>query len=161
MGTSEQLAALLAELSNRREVFAVSGERTEAGLAEHVHALAAAGERAWETHIDPRTSAISVAQVEAALQPVTRETAELRLAALASRSFVHSYDLLEERRARQVAEQVVALLGDAAEWWSNHDPGEVDFEFAARTGVTRCTFDGVVAGRDATRFAVLLQVGED
>ncbi len=161
MGTSEQLAAAVAELTSRPEVFAVSGERTGTGLAEHVHALAAAGERAWEDHLDARAAAVSVAQVEAALRPVDGKTAERKLAALASGSMVYTYEILEPQRAARLAGQVVTLLGEDAEWWSNHEPGAEGDDHLSWASVTRCTFDGVVAGRNATHFAVLLQVGED
>ena len=51
----------------------------------------------------------------------------------------------------------MTLLGPDARWWSNHDP-ELD---GCWTGVSACTFDGLVAGTDGRRFAVLIQVGED
>jgi hypothetical protein len=161
MGISEQLAALVGELANPQEVFAVSGERTGTALAEHVHALAAVGERAWEDHIDSRRAALSVAEVEAALGPVSGDAAERKLAALASGSMVYTCKILEPRRAGHLAGQVVALLGEGAEWWCNHEPGIEGDDHLSWTSVTRCTFDGVVAGRNATHFVVLLQLGED
>ncbi|HEY3472750.1 MAG TPA: hypothetical protein VGL47_46965 [Amycolatopsis sp.] len=147
----------VAELNLPPEVFAVSGEHTSTTLAEHVHALAAVGEKAWADHIDPRSATVSVAQVEAALRPVPRHLAQRRLARLLSGSLVSSYDLFGDERARELAGRVVTQLGDSAEWWSNEDP-ELE---GARTRVTRCTVDGVVVARNATHFVVVLQLGED
>ncbi|MFJ7214209.1 hypothetical protein [Amycolatopsis sp. NPDC098790] len=157
MGITEQLAVLLAGLSNQNEVFAVSGERTATALAEHVHALGATGEKRWETEIDPRNEAISVADVTSALQPIPRELAERRMAELASGSMVYTYEIMDGDRARELAGQLVALLGEDAEWWSNQDPGGE----TSWSPVTRCTFDGVVAATTSTHFAALLQLGED
>ena len=147
----------VAELNLPPEVFAVSGEHTSTTLAEHVHALAAVGEQVWAEHIDPRSRAVSLAEVEEGLRPVPREVAERKLARLTAGSLVYSYDLLGDERARQVAREVVSLLADDAEWWANQEPGEEDSWWP----VTRCTFDGVVAGRDRERFVVVLQLGED
>lgn len=157
MGITEQLAVLVAGLSNQNEVFAVSGERDATALAEHVHALATTGEERWEPEIDPRNKPVPVADVGAALQPVPREPAERRLAELASRSMVYTYDIMDGDRAKKLAEELVTLLGEDAEWFSNQDPGGE----TSWSPVTRCTFDGVVAATTPTHFAVLLQLGED
>ncbi|WP_290057457.1 hypothetical protein [Amycolatopsis solani] len=155
--TTEQLAVLLAGLSNQDEVFAVSGERDATTLAEHVHALAATGEQRWEADIDPRTRPVPLSEVGSALQPVPRDLAERRLAGLASRSLVYTYDIMDAERARELAGQLVALLGEDAEWWSSQDPADDSMS----SPVSRCTVDAVVAGANATHFAALLQLGED
>lgn len=115
------------------------------------------GRSAGNRKSTPGTKPISVADVGAALESIPREPAGRRLIELASRSMVYTYDIMDGDRAKKLTEELVTLLGEDAEWFSNQDPGGE----TSWSPVTRCTFDGVVAATAATHFAILLQLGED
>ncbi|MFE4678647.1 hypothetical protein [Streptomyces sp. NPDC056723] len=124
-------------------------------LASEIHKVARNATATW-TEMDGWVQAQpSVADIEAGMEPVDQDRAVAEMARFASVDLGHGVELMDPRLALDLATRTVRLLGPDALWWTNHD---VDRSW---TGVTGCTFDGMVAGTDGTPFAVLVQAVED
>lgn len=65
-----------------------------------------------------------------------------------------SHRHLPVETAERAADRVVALLGPAATWWTNHDA-----ECGAVNGLTPL-FDSLLAGTDGQHFALALQIAD-
>ncbi|MFH8572428.1 hypothetical protein [Streptomyces sp. NPDC017993] len=125
------------------------------GLAAQVHALVAELHTYWRQYASGGTGLASVPQIEAGLEPFDAGAAVDLMTTLAVDDLVWPGSAHMDRdEARRTATRVVELLGQDATWWANRDAH-------SSYAVTACTADGVIAGSDGARFAILIQVGED
>ncbi|NUQ97417.1 MAG: hypothetical protein HOY79_13000 [Streptomyces sp.] len=161
----DELSVLLKRLSHQGRVYVRSGRlRPTSGGASGVVAAMAAEvhtllrqlyRKDWQGYATSSVGPEDVQQVEEALEAIDAEKAASLMGRFASQCLVWSdYAFMDRAEADSVAGQVVKVLGAQAQWWSNWDDG-------SWTDVSGCTFDGLVAGTDGHRFAVLIQVGED
>jgi len=161
----DELSVLMKRLSHRGRAYVRSGQLrptsggasgTVAAVAAEVHTLLRQLYRKdWQQFASDAAGPVDVQQVEEALDGIDAENAVSLMGCFASQCLVWSDTTFMDRaEAEAVAGQVVELLGAEAQWWSNWDD-------SSWTGVSGCTFDGLVAGTDGHRFAVLIQVGED
>ncbi|WKU42748.1 hypothetical protein Q3V23_00925 [Streptomyces sp. VNUA116] len=156
------LEAGMARLSTPMRVYVASGRFTEPDpdlpeLATRIRALLAevAGDEAWQRFLTGYTPP-PVPQICASLEPVETHEAAAFLARLAGVDLVWpSHQHLPAETAERAAEQVVALLGPEAVWWTNHDT-----ECGAVNGLTPL-FDSLLAGTDGECFALALQIADD
>jgi hypothetical protein len=162
---SDELSVLLKRLAHAQRVYVRSGRlRPTSGGARGVLAAVATEthilvgqlhEKDWQQHASNSDGPASVEQVEEALEPLSAANAAAMMGRLASQDLVRpEFTFMERAEADTIAGLVVELLGPDALWWPNGD----EHSWSA---VSACTFDGLVAGTDGHRFAVLIQVGED
>ncbi|MGY5130313.1 hypothetical protein [Streptomyces nigrescens] len=160
---SAELGALMATLQRELTVYVRHGrfpadaapEDVRGGLAVQVHTLVAELHRYWQRYASGGTGLATVPQIEASLEPVDAAAAVELLTTLSVDDLLWpGFTRGDRGEAHHAATGVVELLGPAAEWWTTRDA------YAWNT-VTACTCDGVIAGSDGYRFAVLIQVGED
>lgn len=161
MDDADLLAALLNSLAGEASVYSRCCWSSGRDLAHHVHDLAKAAEADW-THEAVRgaTGPTTVEEIEAALRPVTRETATDLIVNLSAYSLVFpGHPRRDRAHATRSASKAVSILGPEAEWFSNiYGPWQ---NGRAWDPVTRHTFDGVIAGRGRGFVVAVLQVGED
>ncbi|MFH8619985.1 hypothetical protein ACH4E8_33590 [Streptomyces sp. NPDC017979] len=161
MDDADLLESLVSSLASEETVYSRWCWSWGADLAHHVHDLAKTAEADW-AHEAVRGAAgpTTIKEIEAALHPVTRDTAVELLVKLSADSLVfpgHSRrDLTHTKRA---ATTTMSILGPGSEWFSNINGPWTNGR--AWNPVTRHTFDGVVAGSGNGFVVVLLQVGED
>lgn len=132
------------------------GERLLRAITVQVHELARDAFVSWERIADGGSRMASPAELVSLLEPITAAAAVRFLAGFAAQDLAYGVEFVNREAALRGATRVVDLLGPGALWWSNHDT-----TIGAWNPITPCTFDGVVAGTDGTRFAVLLQLAED
>ncbi|MGW7816784.1 hypothetical protein ACWGLF_01390 [Streptomyces puniciscabiei] len=163
----DELSQLMARLAHRRRVYVRSGripsapgglDGLRAAVAAEAHVVIRRLWKDWEQWAGDRSGPVSARQVEEALETLTAERAVELMAWLAAQCLVWpGASFMERSEADTVARSVGRLLGPDAHWWSTFDP---ELECCV-SGVSACTFDGLVTGTDGRRFVVLIQVGED
>ncbi|MEW2576487.1 hypothetical protein [Streptomyces syringium] len=161
MDNADLLEALLSSLAGGESVYSRWCWSSGADLAHHVHELAKTAEADWAHEaVKGATGPTTLKEIEAALGPVTRDTATELIVNLSVDSLVFpGHPRRDLAHARRAATQAIAILGPESEWFSNIDgPWE---NGRAWNPVTRHTFDGVIAGRGGGFVIALLQVGED
>jgi hypothetical protein len=161
MDDAHLLKTLVSSLARGRNVYARRRRSPGADLAHHVHELAKAAEADRARGAERTATATATLQeIEAALHPVTRDTATELMVNLSADSLVFPGNPQRDiAHARQAATKAISMLGPGSEWFSNIDGPWRNGR--AWNPVTRHTFDGVIAGRGAGFVVVLLQVGED
>ncbi|MFP3986046.1 hypothetical protein U9R90_00740 [Streptomyces sp. E11-3] len=124
-------------------------------LAHEIHAVVAELHTYWERYASGGFGRATIPEIEASLEPLDASAAIDLMTTLAAHDLVWpNFTHMDPEEARSAAEQVVNLLGPRATWWSN-------FDDHSSTAVTECSFDGLIAGTDGERFAILIQVAED
>ncbi|MFD9488326.1 hypothetical protein ACFWBX_31055 [Streptomyces sp. NPDC059991] len=161
MDDADLLEALLNSLASEASVYARWCWSSGGDLAHHVHDLAQAAEADWAHEaVEGATGPTTVEEIEAALRPVTRESAIELMVNLSADSLVFPGHARRDRaHAKRAAVKAVSVLGPGSEWFSNTDGSWENGR--GWNSVTRHSFDGVVAGRGGDFVVALLQVGED
>ncbi|WP_143079068.1 hypothetical protein [Streptomyces monashensis] len=133
-------------------------EGIRAAVASEVHVLLRRLWKDWERYASGPEGPSSAQQVEEALEtPAAHQAAELMGRFAAECLMWPGATFMERAEADAVVRRVVELLGPDARWWSTYD-SEAE---GVCTGISACTFDGLVTGTDGRHFIVLIQVGED
>jgi hypothetical protein len=163
----QELCQLMTRLAHRQRVYVRSGrlpsttgglDGLRAAVAAEVHVVIRRLWKDWEQYATGAEGPASAQQVEVALEAFTAERAAALMGRLAAACLLWPGAVFMERsEADAIARRVVELLGPDAHWWSTFDP-ELE---GCVTGVSACTFDGLVAGTDGRRFIVLVQVADD
>jgi hypothetical protein len=161
MDDADLLEALVSSLASEETVYSRWCRSPGDDLAHHVHDLAKAAEADWAHEaVSGATGPTTGEEIEAALRPVTRDTATELMVNLSTDSLVFpGHPRRDLTHTRRDATKTMAILGEGSEWFSNIDGPWVNGR--AWNPVTRHTFDGVVAGRGYGFVVALLQVGED
>ncbi|MFI0928407.1 hypothetical protein ACH4TP_31510 [Streptomyces sp. NPDC021012] len=161
MDDADLLEVLLLSLASGESVYSRWCWSSGADLAHHVHELAKTAEADWAHEaVVGATGPTALKEIEAALRPVTRDTAAELMVNLSTDSLVFpGHPRRDVAHARRAATKAISILGPGSEWFSNIDG--LWESGRAWNPVTRHTFDGVVAGRGAGFVIALLQVGED
>ncbi|MGA5428249.1 hypothetical protein ACPCVL_15835 [Streptomyces koyangensis] len=161
MDDADLLEALLLSLASGESVYSRWCWSSGADLAHHVRELAKTAEADWAHEaVVGATGPTTLKEIEAALGPVTRDTAAELMVNLSTDSLVvPGHPRRDLAHARRAVTKAISILGPGSEWFSNIDG--LWESGRAWNPVTRHTFDGVVAGRGAGFVVVLLHVGED
>ncbi|MGY0024122.1 hypothetical protein ACVHNB_34790 [Streptomyces sp. YJ-C3] len=124
-------------------------------LVPEIHRIAGRATTEWAAMDSWVQQQPSVTEIEVGLKRLAPDQSAAELARFASVDLAHRSSLMDPEDARDLASRAVGLLGPRALWWTNHEDAH------SWSGVTGCTFDGMVAGTDGTFFAVLVQAVED
>ncbi|MFD4666560.1 hypothetical protein [Streptomyces halstedii] len=161
MDDADLLEALLSSLAGEASVYSRWCWSSGADVAPHVRELAKIAEADWvHEAVLGATGPTTLKEIEAALRPVTHDTAAELMVNLSTDSLVFpGHPQRDLTHARRAVTKAISILGPGSEWFSNIDG--LWESGRAWSPVTRHTFDGVVAGRGAGFVIALLQVGED
>ncbi|MER6721370.1 hypothetical protein [Streptomyces halstedii] len=149
-------------LSTEWRVYVSAGRFTErqpgiGELAAHIRELLGliAADEAWARYL-ASYELISALGIESALERIAVRDAAEFMASVATVDIVWpAHHLMDPDGARRAARRVVALLGDSAAWWTNHDA-----ECGAVNGLTP-VFDSLVAGANDEYYVLVIQVADD
>lgn len=160
MDDADLLEALTSSLGREDRVYSRWCWSSGTDLAHHVHDLARAAEADWAHEaVRGAVGPTALSETQAALRPVTRETAAELMVSLSADCLVLGKPLRDLAHAGRATAKVFSVLGHGSEWFSNiYGPWG---NGRAWTPVTRHTFDGVIAGRGNGFVVALLQVGDD